>query len=78
MKKLMVLAAAASCLVSGLAFAQSDACVVDPTDPSCVCAAGENDADCVGGVHRGTVLGAAAETLVIHGLGSALVVGAGL
>jgi len=78
MKKLMVLAAAASCLVSGMAFAQSDMCALDPSDPNCVCANGETDADCVGGVHRGAILGAADETLVIHGLGGALVVGAGL
>jgi hypothetical protein len=78
MKKLMVLAAAASCLVSGMAFAQSDTCVLDPSNPNCVCVAGENDADCVGGVHRGPVLGAATESLVIHGLGGALAVGAGL
>jgi hypothetical protein len=77
MKKLMVLAAVASCLASGMAFAQTDICAVDPSDPNCVCQAGETDADCVGGVHRGVILGAAAET-VIHGLGSALAVGAGL
>jgi len=78
MKKLMVLAAAASCLMSGMAFAQSDSCILDPSDPSCVCMNGEIDADCVGGVHRGVVLGAATENLVIHGLGGALVAGAGL
>jgi hypothetical protein len=78
MKKLMMAAAAASCLMSGMAFAQSDpTCVMDSTDPNCVCVTGENDADCVGGVHRGPILGAAAET-VIHGVGSALLGGAGL
>jgi hypothetical protein len=39
--------------ITATILAQTDSCEQDPTDPNCVCAEGENDADCVGGVHRG-------------------------
>jgi hypothetical protein len=60
MKKLMF-AVASACLFSGVAFAQPVTCLLDPSDPSCVCVGGENDGDCTDGVHRGLMLGA-----VIH------------
>jgi hypothetical protein len=56
MKKLMF-AVASACLFSGVAFAQPVTCVIDPSDPSCVCAGDETDGDCLDGVHRGFMLG---------------------
>ncbi len=61
MKKLM-LAVASACLLSGVAVAQpSLTCLAYPSDPTCVCAGGENDGDCTDGVHRGLLL-----STVIH------------
>jgi len=57
MKKLMF-SVASACLLSGVAFAQPGlTCLINPSDPTCVCAGGETDGDCTEGVHRGLMLG---------------------
>jgi hypothetical protein len=56
MKKLMF-AVASSSLFSGVALAQPGlTCLINPSDPTCVCVGGETDRECTDGVHRGLML----------------------
>lgn len=65
MKKLMF-AVTSACLFSGVAFAQPVlSCVLNPSDPTCVCAGGGTDGDCTGGVHRGLMLGSVIRDSVV-------------